>query len=136
MISIGRPILLQKFLIKDQKARRGKKEIVRKKLQLGEPIQRLPVIELTLPPLEALHGLYYLSHKLGDGPRLIVLPYVKLEVTGRPSLFSRGLSRSVPYMFTLVPVRNVSPTRLPTDEEEVVFSVLHLQFLLNGRHEA
>ncbi|KAJ8444097.1 LOW QUALITY PROTEIN: hypothetical protein Cgig2_025098 [Carnegiea gigantea] len=51
---------------------------------------RLPVNRLTLPPLEALHGLYCLSYKHGDESRLMVLPYVKLEVTGRPSLFSRG----------------------------------------------
>ncbi|KAJ8429571.1 LOW QUALITY PROTEIN: hypothetical protein Cgig2_023777 [Carnegiea gigantea] len=100
MISIGTTNTLGKIL-KDQKACRGKKEIIRKKLQLREPIQRLPITGLALPPLRALHGLYYLSHKLGDGSRLITLLYIKLEVTGRPSLFSRGLPKGVPHMFIL-----------------------------------
>ncbi|KAJ8433059.1 hypothetical protein Cgig2_020626 [Carnegiea gigantea] len=86
-------------ILKDQKMCRGKKEI---------PIQKLPVTGLVLPPLGALHGLYCLSHKLGDGPRLIVLPYVKLEIAGHSSLFSRRLPKGVPHMSTLVPVRNIS----------------------------
>ncbi|KAJ8424508.1 LOW QUALITY PROTEIN: hypothetical protein Cgig2_017741 [Carnegiea gigantea] len=76
MISIATTHTLGKIL-KDQKASRSKKEVVCKKLQFGEPIQRLPVTGLALPPLRALHGLYCLSHKLGDRLRLIVLPYVK-----------------------------------------------------------
>ncbi|KAJ8440094.1 hypothetical protein Cgig2_025293 [Carnegiea gigantea] len=75
-------------ILKDQKAGRGEKEIVRKKLQL-----RLPVTKLALPPLRALHGLNCLSHKLRDGPRPLVLTYVKLEVTGRLSLVSRRLPK-------------------------------------------
>ncbi|KAJ8441263.1 hypothetical protein Cgig2_013678 [Carnegiea gigantea] len=87
VISIGTTNTLGKIL-KDQKAGRGEKEIVRKKLQLKHPVNRL-----ALPSLGALHGLNCLSHKLGDGPRPFVLTYVKLEVTGHLSLFSRGLPK-------------------------------------------
>ncbi|KAJ8420762.1 hypothetical protein Cgig2_030938 [Carnegiea gigantea] len=104
MISIGTTNTLG-IILKDQKA-----EIVCKKLQLKEPIQRLPITGLALSPLGALHRLNCLSHKLGDEPRLTILPYVKLEVTGRLSLFSRGLPKWVPHRFSLIPVRNVSPT--------------------------
>ncbi|KAJ8431171.1 LOW QUALITY PROTEIN: hypothetical protein Cgig2_019847 [Carnegiea gigantea] len=80
------------IILKDQNADRGEKEI---------PIQRLPITGLALPPLGALHELNCLSHKLGDGPRLIVLSYVKLKVTSRLSFFSRGLPKGVPHKFTL-----------------------------------
>ncbi|KAJ8426092.1 LOW QUALITY PROTEIN: hypothetical protein Cgig2_006573 [Carnegiea gigantea] len=101
VISIRTTNTLGKIL-KDQKGGCGEKEIVCKKLQL-----RLPITGLALPHLGALHRLNCLSHKLGDGPRLIVLPYVKLEVTGRLYLLSCGLPKWVPHRFTLVPVRNV-----------------------------
>ncbi|KAJ8450535.1 LOW QUALITY PROTEIN: hypothetical protein Cgig2_020172 [Carnegiea gigantea] len=71
-------------ILKDQKAGHGEKEIVRKKFQL-----RVPVTGLALPPLGTLHGLNCLRHKLGDGPRLVVLTYVKLEVMARLSLLRR-----------------------------------------------
>ncbi|KAJ8433990.1 LOW QUALITY PROTEIN: hypothetical protein Cgig2_012683 [Carnegiea gigantea] len=86
----------------DQKTCRGKKEIVRKKLQLGEPIQRFPVTRLALPPLRALHGLYGLSHKLRDRLRLIVVPYVELEIVSRLSFLSRGFPKGVPNRLTLL----------------------------------
>ncbi|KAJ8434806.1 LOW QUALITY PROTEIN: hypothetical protein Cgig2_033528 [Carnegiea gigantea] len=63
------------------------------KQKRSQPIQRLPITRLALPPLGALHGLNCLSHKLGDGLRLVVLTYVTLEVTGHLSLFSRGLPK-------------------------------------------
>ncbi|KAJ8435717.1 hypothetical protein Cgig2_002674 [Carnegiea gigantea] len=97
-------------VLKDQKTCRGKKEIVRKKLQLWEPIQRFPITRLALPPLGAFHQLYCLSHKLGDGPGIIILPYVELEVTSHPSFFSHGLPKGIPHRFTLVSVRSVFPT--------------------------
>ncbi|KAJ8426753.1 LOW QUALITY PROTEIN: hypothetical protein Cgig2_029422 [Carnegiea gigantea] len=59
----------------------------------SQPIQRLPLTRLALPPLGALHGLNCLSHKLRDGPRPVVLTYVKLEVTGRLSLLSCRLPK-------------------------------------------
>ncbi|KAJ8429887.1 LOW QUALITY PROTEIN: hypothetical protein Cgig2_014167 [Carnegiea gigantea] len=39
-----------------------------------------PITILALPPLRALHIFYSLSHELEDGPRLIVLLYIELEV--------------------------------------------------------
>ncbi|KAJ8433388.1 hypothetical protein Cgig2_019178 [Carnegiea gigantea] len=80
-------------ILKDQKARRGKEEVVSEKLQPGEPIQRFPITRLTLPPLRTLHRFYCLSHKLGDAPGLIVLPYVELEVVGRLPLLSCGCKK-------------------------------------------
>ncbi|KAJ8450530.1 hypothetical protein Cgig2_020167 [Carnegiea gigantea] len=59
----------------------------------SQPIQKLPVTRLALPPLGAFHGLNCLSHKLGNGLRLVVLPYVKLKVMGRLSLLSCGLPK-------------------------------------------
>ena len=44
-------------ILKDQKASRSEKEIVRKTLQLRQPIERLSVTRLTLPLLEAHHRL-------------------------------------------------------------------------------
>ncbi|KAJ8425394.1 LOW QUALITY PROTEIN: hypothetical protein Cgig2_021783 [Carnegiea gigantea] len=84
VISIGTTNTLGKTL-KDQKAGLGEKKIFRKKLQL-----RLPVTRLSLSPIGALHRLNCLSYKLGDGPRPVVLTYVKLEVTGHLSLLSRS----------------------------------------------
>ncbi|KAJ8421603.1 LOW QUALITY PROTEIN: hypothetical protein Cgig2_025732 [Carnegiea gigantea] len=77
----------------DQEACCGEEEIVGKELQLGELIQRLPVAGLAPPPLGALHRLNHLSHKLGDGPKLIILAYVKLEVAGNLPLLGRGLPK-------------------------------------------
>ncbi|KAJ8449201.1 LOW QUALITY PROTEIN: hypothetical protein Cgig2_027203 [Carnegiea gigantea] len=91
MVSIGMANTPGKIL-KDQKAGRGEKEIVHKKLQL-----RLPITRLALPPLRALHGLNCLSHKLRDGRRPVVITYVKLEVVflssavGSPDRFLTGL---------------------------------------------
>ncbi|KAJ8424649.1 LOW QUALITY PROTEIN: hypothetical protein Cgig2_016918 [Carnegiea gigantea] len=86
-------------ILKDQKAGHDKEEI--------EPIQRLPVVRLAPPPLEALHRLNCLSHELRDGLRLIILVYVELKVAGGPSLLGRGLLEEVPHRFSLIPVRNV-----------------------------
>ncbi|KAJ8441379.1 LOW QUALITY PROTEIN: hypothetical protein Cgig2_009087 [Carnegiea gigantea] len=83
-------------ILKDQNARCSKEEVVCEKLQLREPIQRFPVTRLALPPLRALHRFYWLSHKLGDGSGLIVLPYVELEVAGHFPLLSRGFPEGVP----------------------------------------
>ncbi|KAJ8448913.1 LOW QUALITY PROTEIN: hypothetical protein Cgig2_030769 [Carnegiea gigantea] len=113
-------------VLKDQKTRCGKKEIIRKNLQLREPIQRFPATRLALPPLRALHGLYGLSHKLRDRPRLIILPYVELEVAACLSLLDCGLPKGVPNRLTLVPVRNVSLTHLSTEEEKVILPMLQL----------
>ncbi|KAJ8432898.1 LOW QUALITY PROTEIN: hypothetical protein Cgig2_014485 [Carnegiea gigantea] len=98
--NIGTTNTLRKVL-KDQKIHCGKEEVVSKKLQLREPIQRFPVIRLALLPLGALHILYCLSHKLRDGPGLIVLSYVELEVTGLFSFLSHGFPEGVPKRFTL-----------------------------------
>ncbi|KAJ8424043.1 LOW QUALITY PROTEIN: hypothetical protein Cgig2_023228 [Carnegiea gigantea] len=57
-----------------------------------------------------LHRLNCLSYKLRDRPRLIILPYVKLQVSGRLSLLGRGLPKEVPHRFALVPIRNISLT--------------------------
>ncbi|KAJ8434212.1 hypothetical protein Cgig2_015701 [Carnegiea gigantea] len=83
---------------KGSQARRGEEEVVSKKLQLREPIERFTITRLTLPPLRALHRFYCLSHKLRDGSGLILLPYVELEVTrllsstvGSPKGFLTGL---------------------------------------------
>ncbi|KAJ8445628.1 hypothetical protein Cgig2_018569 [Carnegiea gigantea] len=92
LTNIGTTSTLGKVL-KDQKTHRGKEEIVRKKLQLREPIQRFPVTRLALPPLRALHGLYGLSNEPGDRPRLIVLPYAELEVVGYLSLLGCGFPK-------------------------------------------
>ncbi|KAJ8438045.1 hypothetical protein Cgig2_014174 [Carnegiea gigantea] len=69
------------------------KEIIRKKLQLREPIQGFPITRLALPALRALHELYGLRHKLGDSPRLIVLPYIELEVLGYLYFLGRGFPK-------------------------------------------
>ncbi|KAJ8427426.1 hypothetical protein Cgig2_019038 [Carnegiea gigantea] len=105
MVSIRTANTLGKIL-KDQKASRGEKEIVRKKLQLRQPIQRLPITRLALPLLGALHGLNCLSHKLGDGPGL------SPSLTGRLSLLSCRLPKRVSHRFTLVPVRNRTKRKL------------------------
>ncbi|KAJ8432237.1 LOW QUALITY PROTEIN: hypothetical protein Cgig2_007638 [Carnegiea gigantea] len=94
LTSIGTTNTIRKIL-NDQKARRGKEEVVSKKLQRRELIQRFSITRLTVPPLRALHEFYCLSHKLGDGPRLIVLPYVELEVTG-PVVSPKGFLTGSP----------------------------------------
>ncbi|KAJ8434596.1 LOW QUALITY PROTEIN: hypothetical protein Cgig2_025022 [Carnegiea gigantea] len=86
MVSIGTTNTLGKIL-KDQKAGRGEKEIIHKKLQL-----KLPVTRLALSSLRGLHRLNSLSHKLRDGLKPVVLIYVKLEVTSCLSLLSRSLN--------------------------------------------
>ncbi|KAJ8438016.1 hypothetical protein Cgig2_029997 [Carnegiea gigantea] len=78
LTNIGITNILRKIL-KDQKGRCGKEEVISKTLQVRELIQRFPITRLTLPPLRALNIFYYLRHKLRDGPGLIVLPYVELE---------------------------------------------------------
>ncbi|KAJ8445590.1 LOW QUALITY PROTEIN: hypothetical protein Cgig2_018531 [Carnegiea gigantea] len=78
-----------------------KDQVVPKKLQLRESIQGFPIARLALPLLRALHRFYCLSHKLGDGPGLIVPPYVELEITGRFSFLSRGLPKGIPNRLTL-----------------------------------
>ncbi|KAJ8452429.1 hypothetical protein Cgig2_000018 [Carnegiea gigantea] len=107
--NIGTTNILRKIL-KDKKARCGKEEVVPKRLQLRKPIQGFPITRLALSLLGALHRFYCLSHKLGDGPKLIILSYVEQKITGRFSFFSRGLPKGVPNRLTLIPVRNVSPT--------------------------
>jgi len=107
MTDVGTTSTLGKVL-KDQMTRRVKIEIVRKKLQLRESIQRFPDTRLALPPLEALYELNCLSHKLEDGARPVILIYAKIEVTSRLSHLSHRLPKRVPHRFTLVPVRNVS----------------------------
>ncbi|KAJ8438388.1 LOW QUALITY PROTEIN: hypothetical protein Cgig2_006306 [Carnegiea gigantea] len=83
--------------IKQKGTCRGEEELVSKKLQLGEPIQRFPITRLALPPLRALHRFYWLSHKLVDRLGLILLPYVELEAVflsltmGSPKGFLTGL---------------------------------------------
>ncbi|KAJ8435715.1 LOW QUALITY PROTEIN: hypothetical protein Cgig2_002672 [Carnegiea gigantea] len=109
LTNVGTTSTLGKVL-KEQKTCHSKKEIARRKLQLWEPIQRFSVTRLALHPLGAFHGLYCVSYKLRDGPGLIVLQYVELEVTGLPSFFSRGLPKGVHHSFALIPVRNISLT--------------------------
>ncbi|KAJ8431188.1 hypothetical protein Cgig2_010220 [Carnegiea gigantea] len=109
LTNIGTTNTLRKIL-KDQKARRGKEEVVPKKFQLREPIQGFPIIRLALPLLRTLHRFYHLSHKLGDGSGLIVLLYVELEITGPFSFLGRGLPKGVLNRLTLIPVRNVPLT--------------------------
>ncbi|KAJ8438963.1 LOW QUALITY PROTEIN: hypothetical protein Cgig2_018874 [Carnegiea gigantea] len=92
VISIGTTNTFGK-IFKDQRAGRGEKEIIRKKLQLRQLIQKLSVARLALPPLGALHGLNCLSHKLGDGPRPVALTYVKLESGTSSQLDSRRTKR-------------------------------------------
>ncbi|KAJ8419439.1 hypothetical protein Cgig2_027359 [Carnegiea gigantea] len=65
------------------KIKGNEEEIVSKELQLGEPIQRLPVTGLAPPPLVALYRLNC----------LIILAYVKLKVAGGPPLPGRGLPK-------------------------------------------
>ncbi|KAJ8420105.1 LOW QUALITY PROTEIN: hypothetical protein Cgig2_011975 [Carnegiea gigantea] len=125
LTNVGMTSTLGKVL-KDQKTRRGKKEIVRKKLQLREPIQRFLIIRLALLPLRALHRLYGLSHKLGDRSRLIILPYAELEVASNLSFLYHGFPKGVPNRLTLVPIRNISPALLSAEEEEVILPMLHL----------
>ncbi|KAJ8431709.1 LOW QUALITY PROTEIN: hypothetical protein Cgig2_005216 [Carnegiea gigantea] len=107
LTSIGTTNILRKIL-KDQKARRDKEEVVSKKHQFREPIQRLPITGFSFPPLGALHGLNCLSHKLRDGSRLIIHPYIELEVTGHFSFFSRRLHKGGPHRLTLVLVRDTN----------------------------
>ncbi|KAJ8428724.1 LOW QUALITY PROTEIN: hypothetical protein Cgig2_019212 [Carnegiea gigantea] len=111
-------ITLEKIL-KDQKARRGKEEGISKKLQ-WEPIQRFPITGLAFLPLGALHRLYCLGHKLGDGPRHIALPYIELEVTCRFSFLSRGLPKGVPHKLTLIPER--FPSLIPDGQRGIHIS--------------
>ncbi|KAJ8445063.1 LOW QUALITY PROTEIN: hypothetical protein Cgig2_022583 [Carnegiea gigantea] len=113
---------------KESQARHGKEKVVSEKLQLGEPIQRFPVTRLALAPLRALHRFYCPSHKLRDGPGLIVLLYVELEVAGRFPPFSRGFSKTVPNGFTLVPVRNISPTDSRRTKRRSYFQYFTLDF--------
>ncbi|KAJ8422439.1 hypothetical protein Cgig2_019156 [Carnegiea gigantea] len=93
MTNIGTTNTLRKIL-KDQKAHHSKEEVISKKLQLRELIQRFPITRLALPPLRALHRFHRLSHKLGDGPGLIILPYdIFLSLAmGSPKRFLIGLS--------------------------------------------
>ncbi|KAJ8428835.1 LOW QUALITY PROTEIN: hypothetical protein Cgig2_005900 [Carnegiea gigantea] len=63
-------------ILKNQKASRGKKE--------------LPVTRLAPLLLGPLYRLNCLSHELSDGPRLIILAYIELEVVGGPPLTGRG----------------------------------------------
>ncbi|KAJ8434798.1 LOW QUALITY PROTEIN: hypothetical protein Cgig2_033748 [Carnegiea gigantea] len=94
-------------ILKNQKARCCKEEVVSEKFQLGEPIQRFPTCSSSS---QALQRFYCLSHKLGDGSGHIVLPYVELEVADCFLLFNRGFPEGVPNGFTLVPVRDISST--------------------------
>ncbi|KAJ8447062.1 LOW QUALITY PROTEIN: hypothetical protein Cgig2_025439 [Carnegiea gigantea] len=105
LTNIGMTNTLRKIL-KDRKACRGKEEVVFKKLQLREPIQRFRITRLALLPIRAFHRFYCVSHILGDGPGLIILPRVDLEVTGRFSLLSHGLPIGLPNRLTLLPVEN------------------------------
>ncbi|KAJ8438937.1 hypothetical protein Cgig2_012832 [Carnegiea gigantea] len=82
LTNIGTTNTLRK-IPKDQKAHRSKEEVIPKKLQLREPIQRFSITRLALPLIRALHGFCCLSHKLGDGPELIILSCVELEITSR-----------------------------------------------------
>ncbi|KAJ8423699.1 hypothetical protein Cgig2_003383 [Carnegiea gigantea] len=109
LTNIGATNSLRKIL-KDQKAHRNKEEVIPKKLQLREPIQRFPITRLALSLLGALHRFYHFNHKLGDGPGLIVLLYIKLEITGYFSFLSHGLLKGVPDRLTLVLVRNIPLT--------------------------
>ncbi|KAJ8419822.1 LOW QUALITY PROTEIN: hypothetical protein Cgig2_013316 [Carnegiea gigantea] len=65
-----------------------------------------------------------LSHEFRDGPRLIILTYIKLEVAGGPLLVGRSFLEGIPHGLSLIP------------EAEVILPVLQFWFLLNGRHEA
>ncbi|KAJ8430912.1 LOW QUALITY PROTEIN: hypothetical protein Cgig2_015394 [Carnegiea gigantea] len=78
---------------------------VSKTINLTLAYSRFPITRLALPPLRALHGLHGLSHKLGDRPRLIVLPYVELEVAGCLSFLGRGFPKGVPNRLALIPER-------------------------------
>ena len=69
-----------------------------------------PITGLVLPPLRPLHRFHRLSHKLVDGPGLIILPYVQLQIVGRLSFLSCGLPKEVPNGLNFVPVRKVSLT--------------------------
>ncbi|KAJ8440418.1 hypothetical protein Cgig2_017651 [Carnegiea gigantea] len=82
---------------------------------------RLPVTRLAFPPLRPLHRLYHLSYELWDGSGLIVLLHEVMEIAG---------------CLILLSFSNVSPTRLPTDKEEVILLMLHLRLLLDGHHIA
>ncbi|KAJ8421064.1 LOW QUALITY PROTEIN: hypothetical protein Cgig2_006335 [Carnegiea gigantea] len=97
LTNIGTTSTLGKVL-KDKKTRRGKKEIVRKKVQLRELIQRFPITRLSLPPLRAIHGLYGLSHKLGIGQGL---SSSQLEVAACLSFLGRRFPKGVPNRPTL-----------------------------------
>ncbi|KAJ8441280.1 LOW QUALITY PROTEIN: hypothetical protein Cgig2_013695 [Carnegiea gigantea] len=116
-----------KKIVKDQKACRGKEEVVPKELQLREPIQGFPITRLALPLLKALYIFYRLSHKLRDGSELIILPYIELEITGRFSSLGRGLLKGIPNTLTLIlTVLEIIPSQVPSP----------LEGPLDGMHEA
>ncbi|KAJ8433088.1 LOW QUALITY PROTEIN: hypothetical protein Cgig2_014136 [Carnegiea gigantea] len=112
-------------VFEDKKTGRSKKKVIRKKLQ--------PRLALSLH--KPLHRLDSLSHKPRDRPRPVVLADIKHEISGRASLFSHRLPEGVLNQFSLIPIRDIAPTRFSAHEEEVVLPVLQFRLFLNSRHE-
>ncbi|KAJ8449193.1 hypothetical protein Cgig2_027195 [Carnegiea gigantea] len=91
-LALGRPIPLEKFL-RNKRPVAVRKKSFAKNFNLGSQFKG----SLSLDFLFLLSGPFTdsncSSHKLGDGPRLVVLTYIKLEVTGYLSLLSRGFPK-------------------------------------------
>ncbi|KAJ8422897.1 hypothetical protein Cgig2_026418 [Carnegiea gigantea] len=103
-------------VLKDQKAHRGQKE---------EGDSRLSIARLVLLLLIPFYRLYHLSHQLRNRPQLVVLPYIIMEVAGRPLLFRGWCPKGILDWLIFVLVRDVSPARLSMDKEKVVLPMLH-----------
>ena len=59
-----------------------------------------------------------------------------MEVSDGRFLSIDRCAKRVPGRLSLVPLKEVSPTLLRPHEEEVIFLVLQLEFLLDARHKA
>ncbi|KAJ8435868.1 hypothetical protein Cgig2_028576 [Carnegiea gigantea] len=81
---------------KNEKAHCAQKEIVFKKLQLREPVQRLLIARLTLLLLRPFHRLYHLHYKLGDRSRLLILLDEVMKVASRFLLFISWCPKGIP----------------------------------------
>ncbi|KAJ8433879.1 hypothetical protein Cgig2_021262 [Carnegiea gigantea] len=114
----------------------GVASLVSKTISFTLAYSRLPISRLTLPLFGSLYRLYCLPHEFWDRLGLVVLPDEVIEIAGCLLLLSRWCPEGIPDWLSLVPIRNVSPTRLPADKEEVILPVLHLRLLLYGRHIA
>ena len=77
----------------------------------------------------------YLGHKVGRGSCSFVLSNNAMEVSGDRFLNVVQCAKGVPYPFTLVPLREVSPTILLPYEEEIMFLLLQLGLPLNRKHK-